>query len=62
MSAMKRMKGNHPIAYFIFGDAVADSRDRSGGLVAEDTRRRKQVVLDLFQVGMANATRFHAHQ
>ncbi len=42
--------------------AFAARRHHAGGFVAENARRREQVVLDLLQVGVADAASLHAHQ
>jgi len=46
----------------VFRDAGAHRRHNSGGFVPVHPRRRQQVVLDLLEVGVTDATSFHPYQ
>src|SRR5699024_1985907 len=56
------MKNNDPITCLERGYPGAGLHHHSRGFMAKDSRRRKQVVLDLFQVGVADTTRFDADE
>ncbi len=56
------MEENHAIAGRVFRHSLADGNDDTGRFVTIDTRRRKQVVLDLLEIGMTDAAGFHANK
>jgi hypothetical protein len=56
------MKYCHTIAPLVLADVPANFCYDSGGFMPVDSRRRQKVVLDLFQIGVANTTRFNSNQ
>ena len=53
------MMQRHALADLELPDARADANDRAGGFVAKDARRRHRAVLDLLDVGRADAAHRH---
>src|ERR1019366_1765449 len=60
--ARDMVEGHHAVALLETGDPGTGSGHRAGGFVPVDARRLEQVVLDLLQVGMADAASFHANE
>jgi hypothetical protein len=56
------VEGHHPVAGPEFRDARPDGGDHAGRLVAINAGRFQQVVLDLFEVGVADTAGFDAKQ
>ncbi len=56
------MKCHHPVARPVFRDARPHRRHNSSRFVTVHPRRRQQVVLDLLEVGVTDATSFHPYQ
>jgi hypothetical protein len=56
------MKYRHTIPLLVLSDVPANFCYDSGGFMAVDSRRGQKVVLDLFQIRMANTTRFNSNQ
>jgi len=56
------VEDNDTVARFKIAYAAAHARHYAGSLVPVDPRRRQQVVLDLLQIGVADAASLHAHQ
>jgi hypothetical protein len=56
------MKRHHAVAGSEFRDARAYRRYHAGRLVPVDPRWREQVMLDLLQVGVADAARLDPNQ
>jgi hypothetical protein len=56
------MENDNPIPGLILGDAIPGSGDHPGRFMAVDARRRKQIVLNLFEIGVADAAGFHPYE
>ena len=52
----------HAVSRFVLSHPGPYCGDYSGGLVAIDARGLEEVVLDLFQIRVANTARFHTNQ
>ena len=50
------------VAWLKFGDSRAYSRHYARGLMAVNTRRRQQIVLDFFEIGVADSASFYTDQ
>ena len=53
---------DHAVARFEITDAIARFRNDAGDLMAVNARRSQKIVLDLLQIGVADAAGFHAHE
>jgi hypothetical protein len=62
LAAGNVMEDNDAIAGFESGDVGTHVRYDARGFVTEDTRRSEQVVFDLLEIGVADATGFDADQ
>ena len=56
------MKDNHPVAGSVTCNSLPHRRHHTRRLMSINARRRKQVVLDLLQIGMADTARLNADQ
>ena len=56
------VEDDHTIADIEAADSWSHGCDHAGSLMSEDARRREQVVLDFFEIGVADSTAFHADQ
>jgi hypothetical protein len=56
------VEDHNAIAYFKFPDTGADLGYDSGGFMAVNAGGSEEIVLDLLEIGVANAAGFHAHQ
>ena len=61
IAARDVMECNDTIARSEFCHTRTGAHDNPGSLVTEDARRRQQVVLDLFEVGVADPAGLHAY-
>src|SRR5262249_16925072 len=62
LQARNVMERNHPVAGTETRNFGANRCDHACGLVPINPRRSQQVMLDLLEVGVANATRFDPDQ
>src|SRR5450755_3085049 len=60
--ARNMVKNHYAIAGNVLRDIASRAHYHSGGLMSIDAGRGQKVVFDFLQVGMADSTRFHAHQ
>jgi hypothetical protein len=56
------VKNNYAIAGRVFGHALTNGGHYARDFMTVNARRREQIVLDLFEIGVANPATLHADQ